>query len=155
MIKFIKNDGGRAAAGFKGNAGDCVTRAICIATGLPYTIVYDRLALGNADQRITKYTRNLAKCGKATAAHGINTGRKWFKEYMIELGFVWVPTMQIGSGCKVHLRSAELPSGRLIVALSKHYAAVIDGVLHDNFDCSRDGARCVYGIYTYKGVYHE
>jgi len=34
MIKFVKHDGGRAAAGFKGKSGDCVTRAIAIATGL-------------------------------------------------------------------------------------------------------------------------
>jgi len=37
----------------------------------------------------------------ATAARGINVGRKWFKDYMRWLGFEWVPTMKIGSGCKV------------------------------------------------------
>ena len=37
------DDGGRAAAGFKGEAGDCVTRAIAIATGRPYREVYDAL----------------------------------------------------------------------------------------------------------------
>ena len=30
------NDGGRAAAGYKGKAGDCVVRSIAIVTGLPY-----------------------------------------------------------------------------------------------------------------------
>jgi hypothetical protein len=60
----------------------------------------------------------------------------------------WTATMLIGSGCKVHLRSGELPSGRLIVAVSKHLCAVIDGVLHDTHDCSRGGRRCVYGYWT-------
>ena len=46
--KFVYNDGGRKEAGRKGHAGDCVTRAICIATGLPYMEVYNRLAEGNA-----------------------------------------------------------------------------------------------------------
>ena len=32
---WLYNDGGRTAAGFKGETGDCVTRAIAIATGLP------------------------------------------------------------------------------------------------------------------------
>ena len=30
------NDGGRAAAGYKGQAGDCVVRSIAIATRMPY-----------------------------------------------------------------------------------------------------------------------
>ncbi len=57
------------------------------------------------------------------------------------------PTMAIGSGCKVHLRDGELPRGRLIVNASKYTVAVIDGVIHDTHDCSRDGTRCVYGCW--------
>ena len=63
------------------------------------------------------------------------------------LGFVWTPTMQIGSGCTVHLRDGELPMGRLVVSLSGHYCAVLDGVVHDLYDPSRDGTRCVYGYW--------
>jgi hypothetical protein len=55
--------------------------------------------------------------------------------------------MMIGTGCTVHLRSDELPGGRLIVALSRHWCAVIDGVIHDLYDCSRGGTRCVYGYW--------
>jgi len=66
---------------------------------------------------------------------------------MKELGFEWKPTMNIGQGCKVHLRADELPCGNIIVNVSKHFAAVIDGVLHDTYDCSREGTRCVYGYY--------
>lgn len=36
----------------------------------------------------------------------------------------------------------EMASCRMIVRLSGHLAAVIDGVLHDTHDCSRDGTRC-------------
>ena len=67
---------------------------------------------------------------------------------MRELGFVWTPTMTIGSGCKVHVRPDELPSGRLILALSGHYAAFIDGEVHDTHDSSRDGSRCFYGYWS-------
>ena len=70
---------------------------------------------------------------------------------MTSLGFIWHPTMQIGSGCKVHLRADELPPGRLVVMVSKHSAAVIDGVLHDTHDCSRNGTRCVYGYWKLQG----
>ena len=58
-----------------------------------------------------------------------------------ELGWQWTPTMAIGSGCTVHLRDGELPRGRLIVAVSKHMVAVVDGVIHDTSDCSRNGSR--------------
>ena len=145
-MKHIYDDGGRKAAGRKGDTGDCVTRAVAIASGRPYAEVYDRLARGNAGQRITK--RSHKSAGKRSASHGVYTSRKWFDDYMVELGFRWVPTMAIGSGCKVHLRDGELPMGRLIARLSRHCAAVIDGVIHDTYDPSREGDRCVYGYWV-------
>ena len=127
MTNFTYNDGGRSTSGFKGHTGDCVARAIAIASGKPYKEVYDFLAEGNFTQRVSKHKRNA--CGKRTARQGILVRRKWFKDYMISLGFTWTPTMQIGSGCTTHLRADELPSGNIICQLSKHYVAVIDGSL--------------------------
>lgn len=76
---FKPDDGGREKAGFKGKAGDCVVRAIAIATKSNYD---------------------------------------------------------------------ELPKDKtIIVSLSKHIAAVVNGVLHDLSDCSRNGTRCVYGYW--------
>ena len=143
---FASDDGGREEAGRKGDTGDCVARAIAITTGLHYQQVYDRLAEGNATQRKGKHEPD-TKAGKRTASRGINTKRKWFKDYMAELGFAWTPTMFVGSGCKVHCRSDELPSGRLILNLSKHFTTMIDGVIHDTYDPSREGTRCVYGYW--------
>jgi hypothetical protein len=134
-MRFQYNDGGRAAAGFKGAAGDCVARAIAIAAELPYSEVYAALAAGTGAQRASK------RKGKrpASANSGINVGRKWFKDYMTGLGFTWTPTMRIGQGCKVHLAEDELPSGRLVVSVSKHYTAVIDGVVNDTYNPERQG----------------
>lgn len=147
-IEFCINDGGRAAAGFKGNTSDCVTRAIAIAANLPYSDVYRVLAKGNAGQRATK--------GKAkrpeSAGHGITVGRKWFKDYMVSLGARWTPTMTIGSGCKVHLNALELPRGRLVCAVSKHYTAVIDGVINDTFDPSQRGTTIYSANYPVEKV---
>jgi len=58
--------------------------------------------------------------------------------------------MAIGQGCRVHLRADELPAGRLIVVVSSHLVAVIDGVIHDTYDPSRNGNRCVYGYFKRK-----
>ena len=143
-VEFNFNDGGRAEAGYKGRTGNCVTRAIAIAAQLPYQQVYDRLAEGNATQRVTK-RMNKTRRNVKTASRGISTKRKWFKDYMAELGFKFVATMGIGTGCRVHLKADELPKGRLICNVSRHYTAVIDGVINDTYDCSRNETRGVYG----------
>ena len=57
MMKFIRDDGGRAAAGYKGEAGDCVTRAVAIASGRPYREVYAALASIEGSRRQTANTR--------------------------------------------------------------------------------------------------
>jgi len=146
MVTFKETDGGRSSY-FIGTAGDCVTRAVAIAANLDYKDVYDRLAEGNATQRKTKHTGKKPR----SARNGIYTKRKWFKDYMTSLGFTWVPLMFIGSGCKVHVAKNELPKeGRLVLNLSRHLAAYIDGVLYDTYDCSRNGTRCVYGYWIKK-----
>lgn len=135
------NDGGREAAGFKGLTGDCVCRAIAIAAERPYKEVYDLINEFAKNERVGK-----RKKGKSNARTGVyqNCVKKVMKYY----GWEWHPTMVVGSGCKVHMRSEELPKGRIVVRLSKHSAAVIDGVLNDTYDCSRNGTRCVYGYFS-------
>jgi hypothetical protein len=137
-VKF--DDGGRAAAGYKGTTRDCVTRAIAIVTGKPYQEVYD--ALNAAATRERKGKRKRRRSSARTGVH-----KPTIRKYLAALGFKWTPTMRIGQGCKVHLRDGELPTGRLLVSVSRHLVAVIDGVIHDTHDCSRGGTRCVYGYF--------
>lgn len=144
-MRWVYDDGGRRAAGFVGDADDCVTRAIAIAAELPYKTVYARLSEGMRTQRTGRYERKRGRA--ASARSGVTTRRKWFDDYMRALGWRWVPTMAIGQGCKVHLRNGELPAGRLIVNVSKHFCAVVDGIVYDTHDPTREGNRCVYGYY--------
>lgn len=137
---FQFDDGGRAAAGYTGKAGDCVVRAIAIATGRPYQQIYDLVNRAAVHERTGKRKR-----GVSNARTGVY--RTSIRRVMKTLGWMWTPTMQIGSGCTVHLRRDELPPGRLVVSVSKHLTAVIDGVIHDTHDCSRRGTRCVYGYW--------
>ncbi len=44
MLKFVYDDGGRAAGGREGSAPDCVVRAIAIVTGQGYDEVYRQVA---------------------------------------------------------------------------------------------------------------
>ena len=139
-MNVIYTDGGRREAGYKGDAGDCVVRAIAITCQKSYQDVYDLVNEEAKKERITK--RNKTRSSARTGVSKSTT-----KRVMKRLGYEWVPTMTIGSGCRVHLRADELPSGKIIVNLSKHVAAVIDGEIYDTHDPSRDGTRCVYGYW--------
>lgn len=134
-MRWVYDDGGRERAGFRGTAGDCVTRAIAIATGMDYREVYDDLA------------ERQAALGKPRSARN-GVWPKAYKPYLAELGGIWTPTMSIGSGTTVHLVEHELPyEPWLIVRLSKHLSAVRQGVVYDTHDPSRDGTRAVYGYW--------
>lgn len=143
-MDFVKHTGGREKY-FRGEAGDCVTRSIAIALNKDYKEVYDVLYELNKDYRKRVHKKN--KKHYDSPRNGVM--KKVYEKYLADNGWTWVSTMGIGTGCKVHLRENELPNGRLIVRVSKHITCVIDGTLYDTYDCTRGGARCVYG-YWYK-----
>lgn len=138
-MKWMYSDGGRSNYFKAEQVGDCVTRAIAIATGKDYKEVYDAI---NA---LAKQERESKRRKRSSSRNGVR--KDTWKKYLDSLGWVWHPTMQIGQGCKVHLREDELPDGVLIVSVSRHLTCVIDGCIFDTYDCSRDGNRCVYGYY--------
>jgi hypothetical protein len=150
--KFVMDDGGRAATGYKGQTGDCVCRSIAIATGKPYGEVCEALWSGIRDHGTSRRDYVAKRINRGGGRNGTTPRngvcRKVYERYLASLGWKFTPTMQIGSGCKVHLCKGELPGGRLIVKVSRHVTAVIDGVIHDTHDCSRDGTRCVYGYFS-------
>lgn len=159
---FQHNDGGRAAAGYKGSTQDCVVRAIAIATGNAYQDVYDAINYLASSERKGKRKRSIS-----SARTGVY--KQTYRKYLEHYGWKWTPTMAIGSGCKVHLLADELPKGTLILSLSRHLTTVIDGVIHDTHDPRRGKVyyyktgrdmggrapeidhvspeRCVYGYY--------
>lgn len=155
-MQFVYDDGGRAAAGFKGVTGDCVCRAIAIAAERPYKEVYDL---------INEYAKTERKGSRKRGVSSARTGvyRRTIDKVMKHYGWTWFPTMKIGTGCRVHLRADELPTGRLVVSIAKHEVAVIDGVIHDIYNPSDRSCmvvdeygnekfvdRCVYGYYMKK-----
>lgn len=141
-VKFYYNDGGCAAEGFrqKKHCGDCVCRAIAIATQRPYSEIYDLILHYAKQERTGKRKRRVSDPERGVY-------RTTERKVMSALGWEWVPTMGIGTGCRVHLCADELPAGRIVVNVSHHFTAVVDGVINDLYDPSRGGTRCVYGYY--------
>lgn len=152
-MRFTYSDGGRADAGFRGSTGDCVTRAVAIAAGLPYRHVYDELYDRVRNDRAYLARLELSYGANVRRHLSPRTGvpRRVYEPFLRERGFRWVPTMKIGSGCTVHLRAGELPGGTLVCRLSRHLCAVIDGVIHDTHNPARGGTRCVYGYFELGG----
>jgi hypothetical protein len=135
VLSYVYDDGGRAAAGFKGKTGDCVTRAVAIATGLPYKDLYDEIIeLAKSERPRKPKVRSHPRTGVWP-----QTTRKLMEAH----GFIKVVTKGIGTGCIAHLLPDELPDGIVVANVSRHEVAVIDGVVHDISNPTRDGTRDV------------
>src|SRR5262249_22305824 len=63
--------------------------------------------------------------------------------YLESLGWKFTSTKDQ----KVRLRADELPLGRLVVQISRHLVAVIDGVIHDTYDSGGEGRVRVKGYW--------
>jgi hypothetical protein len=117
---FVWNDGGRAASGFVGTTGDCVTRAISIATGRAYKEVYEAIFSASG----------------ATPRNGVAT--VVFDQYLTDRG--WQRTDFPSTPFNVN----RLPKGVVIVRLSNsskrsgHLSCVIDRVIHDTWNPADD-----------------
>jgi hypothetical protein len=151
-LKFVKDDGGRKAskvfrgANRKDETGDCVTRAITIATGKSYDEVHDALTVASvrAVHAGNDSWKNRAGVKMFDPDHGC--GREAYRPYLESLGWKFTKT----SGREVHLQASDLPGGRLVVETRRHLVAVIDHVVHDTFD-SRNRTVWVRG----EGLYEQ
>lgn len=120
-MEFIWHDGGRAASGYVGLAGDCVTRSISIATGLAYRDVYQSLGeVSGKTPRNGVYTQHAA---------GYLNDRGWERRHGKGLAF----------------QPESLPRGVVVCHLSTasdrghHFCTVVDHVVYDTWDPSDDG----------------
>ena len=89
---WVYDDGGRSLAGFKGDAGDCVTRAIAIATGIEYQEVYDSLFLQIKEfsKGRSRQARLIAnkKSGRSGTTPRNGIPKKVTKNYIKSIGWV-------------------------------------------------------------------
>lgn len=155
MLNYQYSDGGRAAAGFKGTAGDCAVRACAIATGISYSEVYNTLqrmqkeyiketqdkVAKTKSARVKLYYSKVVKDGQSVRN---GTYVEVLHKFFESIGWVWTATMRIGSGCTKHLR--DMPDkGVYVCRVAHHYVAVVNGVMMDTFQDDWDC--CVYGYW--------
>jgi len=145
-MPWVYRDGGYAGSGFRAKHGNRVVIAIAIATGQQYREVYHELY-----GRQVKYVNGLRHGRIKDAGAAISEVGVWpevSKQYLLDLGWLWTPTMAVGSGVTMHLRYDEVPDLPVFLArVSKDLVAVVNGVVQDVADPSRDGSRAVYGFF--------
>ena len=135
-IDYKHDDGGRLAAGFKGHTGDCVTRAIAIATGIDYEKVRKDLMQRQSDWRSTG-----SRKAKRQTGNSVRNGchKEVYEPYLAALGWQKQSLIKFGCSKRVKMTADDLPSGKLIAKVQSgrrgHLAAIVDHVLHDNWDC--------------------
>ena len=145
-MQFKYNRGGYSRGSGK-YRGDCGPRAVAIATELPYEEVYNELHKRQEEWRLKSNSKRARETKPERNKVHFGTMPNVLKQYMLDLGWIWVPTMGIGTGCTVHLKADELPKGRILCKVSNHYVAVVDGVMNDTYDSSKEETRCVYGYF--------
>ena len=139
QMPFTFNDGGRAWTRRQPSELDSATRAIAIVTGLDYEVVWCELA------ELCELRNKKRRTRIDHPDNGI--GRDIIAAYLDVCGFRWVPTMFLGARKPVHLAEDELPVGKLVCQISKEWCAVVDGVIQNTYDPSREGQRIVYGYF--------
>jgi hypothetical protein len=132
-MEFIWNDGGRAACGYVGLTGDCVTRSIAIATGLVYRDVY----------------QSLSDASDKTARHGITSDVS--TKFLHGRGWKNISTER--------LTPEDLPRGVLIVSFhpdarnrSGHLSCVIDHTVYDTWNPIEDSEYRIDGYWINESV---
>lgn len=136
-LRYKEHDGGRKDAGFKGATGDCVTRAIAIATGSPYRRIYKEL--GDLYSIMTGGLERSPRNGVAMPV----THR-----YLIDRGW------ELWHTPNAYFTSQLIPmEGTVIAVLPRHKACVIDGVVFDGWDSrksnrTKSGAPKLLGFYS-------
>ena len=161
-LEYLENDGGKYEAGFVGKkiTGDCVTRAITIATGLQYSHVRRELMSRQFDWS-QKHNSKAAKRCRARSTKSVFRGvwAEVYKKYLDDLGWTYVSCAKVGDPNKKYMNTLDIPVGIVIVKQTKHLACVIDHVVNDSWDCRQtykwiDGQpterkinKCVWGYW--------
>lgn len=142
MPGYQYDDGGRAAAGYKGKTGDCGCRAVAIATGKPYGDVYGALY---AIAKSWKGNSRKAKAIRAKPSPRNGLSPDVLDAFMASIG--WRCEM-------VKARLHRLPAWAytpmregipgVVLYVRGHFTALVDETIRDIWDCrmTRENGEC-------------
>lgn len=121
--RFQYTDGGRSKYYTLKNVGDCVIRAIAIATEKDYKKLVEET---------WEFTKN----------YGLQISDQTVYElYLESIGWERVSSPKF-KGRKA--KAKDLPKGRYIMSQANHLSALVDGVIHDIWNTSNRMVYCYY-----------
>lgn len=129
-MNWVYDDGGRIAAGLKPHhlqkrlAGDCVIRAMAIVCQYDYTIL--RLTCN-------EIVRQVGHCGLYNSTLGYP--RYVYGRLLRHYGYRYFSTYGTGVSRVRHFADREQFPHNYILACPRHLTAVMEGDLHDIWDC--------------------
>ncbi len=119
-MNFVKTDGGRKAAGYKTTTpyqNDCVVRSISIAINEDYRTVFVELM----------------ELGLEMGGYP-NFNPVW-QRYLTFKGWVKNKCPRDKNNKLIKLRDWKVFPSRAVVLNSRHLTAIVDGAVHDTWDC--------------------
>ncbi len=109
--------------------GDCVVRALAVAEAKSWVEVYDEL------------------CKIGREVFEMPNSKPVYEKYLLSRGWVKqkMPKFSNGKRFKVSDLANDRKSGAMVVSVSKHLVAVVDGCIHDTW---YSGQKAVFNFYT-------
>ena len=135
-LNYAPSDGGRAASGRKGTAGDCVVRAAALLLGyrqgldLSDQSTADWGALYDSTYRVLAAGNKAGRKGTRSARNGVPRS-VYLPIYLNAFGFRKVSLPQ---GPRPTWRQAHHLYGACVVSTARHIACLADGALRDIWD---------------------
>ena len=134
-MKFQYTDGGRSLAGYTGKTGDCVVRALTLATGSSYMNMYQFV---NSTSKAFESHRR----AKSSNVHGVYESS--VRGIMKVMKFKWT-AKRVGAMLKIPTK------GSYIVSIQGHVCAVVNGIILDTHNAlTPDNLRYGYGYWKVK-----
>ena len=140
MIGYAYDDGGRAAAGFRGNTGDCVVRAIAIITRTAYIDAYRRMA---ASMKRAGYTAT-GNAYRQKRMPGFRPSLSPLKVQELVIASYGLHRLKRPRATRPTYTEAHALHGNCLVRTVKHISPIIDGNLRDIVDSRTYDGR-IYG----------
>ncbi len=122
---------------------DCMRRAICVASGVPYRTVEQKFFKMRKPAKLTHPNKRIKV-----------TSREVMDEYAKDEGWeiVWIQKQHLGIDSDydglptVEEFADRFPHGRWVVLVPGHATAVCSGAVFDTWDCRKELVRAVYAV---------
>ena len=133
-LEFVVDDGGRKAAGYKGNTSDCVLRSLSIALGEDYEELRRELMEETENFANTSRSRKAKRQKKEGSSVFRGVYREIYSVILKRRGWIRTGMSKIGSSKRYYLTKTDVPPVPVILHTRRHLTTSIDHTIRDTWD---------------------